>query len=347
MHFAFRLQMAAAFTVLLSAQAALAQNAPILPLNPKPAHIAVKSLSYKTLGKVGSRDSQSQNMTATLHSASPAVVPGIPSPGFYPGDLNDYYGGAVVVAAKQHPIYVDAAPATWGDVPAFLSDYSKSNMIHIVDQYTGSDENNRYRLGSQFAAPHYPLPSNHTFTIDDILTLVHAGASVAGNGYGHMYHVFLPPGADMCSGPAGTAPCYSPDDSANWVFCAFHGSVDFDDAVGHVLFSVEPFQNVLGCSVAPTGTANNQLIDSTDSTLSHEVTETITDPDGDAWWVQDGTALFGAEIADECTRAAVYPDYNVYGDYGIVRLNGHPYTIQPEYSNAVHGCTYRPTGERE
>ncbi len=339
MHFAHRLQLAAVITALFSAQTALAQNNSIVPLKAQPSHVGINDLTYKTLGLVGSKESTTYRMNAALRPPNPSPVPGIPDPGFYPGDLSNPDGGPTVLSTRHHPIYVNAAPSTWGDVPGFLTDYGKSRMIHLVDQYIGSSDNNRYRMGIQFLAGGYPVPANNTLGIDDILNLVYAGASISGNGYGHLYHVFLPPGVDMClSGPP--VQCYSPDNPNTWYFCAFHGSVTFSGAVGHVLFSVEPYQDVVGCSVPPTGTGSGQLTDSTDNVLSHEVTETITDPDGDASWVHAGTALFGGEIGDVCVRSALFPDNNPYWDYGIVRLNGHPYTIQPEYSNQAHGCAY-------
>jgi hypothetical protein len=114
--------------------------------------------------------------------------------------------------------------------------------------------------------------------------------------------------------------------------------------VGHVIFSLEPYQNVDGCSLPPSGTANNQLVDSTDNVLSHEVFEGISDPYGDAWWVHDFVLVtYQNEIGDLCARAGFFKQFNnFYWLYGNVKLNDHPYTIQPEYSNQFHGCAYGP-----
>jgi hypothetical protein len=228
-------------------------------------------------------------------------------------------------------------PSHWGNVGTFLTDLGKSDFIHVVDQYAGSTTDNRYTLGTQFLAT-YPIPVNHTLHIADILALAHAAASIKGNGFGHTYHVFLPEGVDMCLTPTE---CYSPDNPPTWVFCAFHGAVTFSDAVGHVLFSVEPFQNVIGCSAPPSGTPNGQLADSTNDTLSHEVFEALSDPDLNAWWVHAFTFANGNEIGDLCTRAGVF-NGNLYSNYGNVELHGHTYRVQPEYSNLFHGCTYSP-----
>ena len=116
---------------------------------------------------------------------------------------------------------------------------------------------------------------------NDILSIVHAAAVKLSiqSGYSNIVHVFLPRGIDTCFDL--TSICYSPDNAPSFFFCAYHGAVVFND-IGHILFSVEPYQNVPGCQVA-TPTPNGDLVDSTASVLSHEFFETITDPDLDAW----------------------------------------------------------------
>ncbi len=115
-------------------------------------------------------------------------------------------------------------------------------------------------------------------------------------------------------------------------FCAFHASVDFTD-IGHVLFSLEPYPNVPGCSVAKPS-PNGRLIDSTADVLSHELIETITDPDGDAWWILNNLLLLGAEIGDVCK--------NYKFSYASSSLNQKLYQIQPEYSNQYQPVYTRP-----
>jgi hypothetical protein len=337
---------------LLVAQFAHAQDR-LVPLQARPdagsVQIVPNSFSYHAFGLAGLRGPAPDLRPAGPLEAlkiSPAFeesVPVVPSPGFYAGDATNPGDGPTIVSAEFHPIYVNKPPSHWGNPARFLIDLGASEFIHVLDQYVGVIARDRYTLGASFAAQ-YPIPANNTLLPTDILNLVHAAAAAGGSGYGHLYHVFLPMGVDMCFPATATSPaqCYSPDNPATFDFCAFHSSATFSDSVGHVLFSVEPYQDVSGCSVPPTGSANNQLIDSTDNTLSHETSESITDPDGDAWWVHNFTILNGNEIADECIRAQVTSTGAVYWDYGNVDLNGHPYTFQPEYSDTVHGCTYRP-----
>ncbi len=336
-----KLKMTAACMLLFGVGVALSQENKTITLPADTGKFTVGGLSYKTMGVIGSHESTASRFSTNTQAAENAV-PAIPAPGFYPGDVTNPGNGPTIQTVLHHPIYVDNVPSHWGDVGGFLKDLGRSDFIHLVDQYVGLSADNRYKMGTSFVAPTYPIPSNHTLGISDILALVHAGAQLAGNGYTNIYHVFLPLGVDICL-HAQITQCYSPDNPSTFYFCAFHGSVDFSDAVGHVLFSVEPYQDVPGCSVPPTGTANSQLVDSTDNVLSHETFEAISDPDGTAWWVQDYTALSGAEIGDICTRAGQFPT-GFYWNYGEVRLRDHRYTIQPEYSNTMHGCAYGPFG---
>ena len=252
----------------------------------------------------------------------------VPALGFFPADLEDTSNGPTVATAQSPGLYVNCLPACWGTPSSFLNDLSKSDFIHIVDGYTGMFGPNRYTVGPG-ALLTGSLPK--TLFDADILAIVHAGASaIGGTGYRHVYHVFLPQGTDVCF--TGTSMCYSPDDTSTFFFCAYHASADFSD-IGHVLLTVEPYQNVNGCSVAQPS-PNGALVDSTANVISHELIETITDPDGNAWWNNVSLPLFGAEIGDECENAT-------FG-YGSVSINRKSYEIQPEYSNLFHGCVFSP-----
>lgn len=255
----------------------------------------------------------------------------------YPGDLT-FHGGPVVDSAQSHPIYLlpnGKCPISqcWGNPAGFLKHLSDSDFIHLLDQYIGLGASERYTLG--IAAKVTYTPPATPLTDQDVLAFVHAVASSTGDtGYGHIYHVFLPPGQDECHDTSFSV-CYSPDNSNAFIYCAFHGSVDFTD-IGHVLFTVEPFENVPGCQVRP-GTPNGQLIDSTNDSLSHELFETITDPDGTAWWNSTNLGMLGEEIGDECAFLILTPTTS-FGDPFVYRIDEKLYATQPEYSNALHGC---------
>jgi hypothetical protein len=269
----------------------------------------------------------------------------------YPGDLQ-FHGGAVLDSTVSHAIYLQpngvACPIAncWGNPEGFLKDIGDSLFIHVVDNFVGLYSTNRYTVGDA-AVVNVPPPTLKTnrptaYTDSQMLQVIHAVAKAFGEtGYGHMYHVFLPPGTDECQDSARNS-CYSPDSPDQWVFCAYHGSVTFGD-IGKVVYSIEPYQNVGGCAVKA-GTPNGALADSTNSVLSHELIEAITDPDLDAWWNSANNGVFGEEIADECSFLAFDNQGNFLGfDPSLWQSdNGHKYATQPEYSNVYHSCVALP-----
>jgi hypothetical protein len=266
----------------------------------------------------------------------------------FPGDLTNLFGGPTVGFIQSHPVFLSSVDGTtcapntcWGDPDTFLDNFGRSGLSHVTDQYVGQHADDRYTLGDEFVIPF--TPSTTPLIDPQIRALVHAVAAFSGEtGLNHEFHIFLPPGQDECF-DASFATCYSPDNGNTFVFCAYHNAVAFQD-IGIVLYSVEPFQNVPGCHVRP-GTVNGQTIDSTNSTLSHELIETITDPLGSAWRNFTDNALAGAEIADECQLIAILPVGNhlaVFGDPIEFSVGHHRFATQPEYSNEDHACVIRP-----
>jgi hypothetical protein len=257
------------------------------------------------------------------------------APGFYPADLS-YFGGHTISVAQSHAVYLRCTtPATcWGNPEGFLTDLGKSSFIHIADPYVGAIANNRYTVGKSFTVtgtfPHV-LGLNR-----DIAPILHAVAKQAGPGYAHIYHFFIPKGIDICSDPNNTQ-CYSPDKPSTWTFCGFHGNGTFPD-IGHVVFTVEPYQNVPECGVQ-LPSPNGQLADSTNSLLSHEVFETITDPDDQSWFAVKSLNEHGFEIGDVCQP---YVNKSLFFLVPTFLINGKKYEVQLEYSNKYHGCTNIP-----
>lgn len=251
-------------------------------------------------------------------------------------------GGPVLTNVTEHNVYISvtgSAPtaSTWGNPHQFLADLGKSSFVHVTDQYTKTS--GKYAPGGSLTVsnPNYgfaPLYDN------DIFAIVHAAAKAlkqpGETGYERIYNLFFPPGVDICA--TFSTECYSPDNPATFYFCAYHESLDFAD-IGHVILTVEPYQAALtlfngkmspGCSTQ-SPTAPNFLASATDSSLSHETFESITDPDPPTGWTvpySNGGVAGGYEIGDLCAYAPVEAS----------TLNGTTYAIQPEYSNLVHAC---------
>jgi hypothetical protein len=307
--------------------------------------VHVRPVKVETMDRYSPLASGSANLKAAVQSAAngktanselaPTVadssIPGVPPPGFYPADLS-YMGGPVVVTAETHNLFVDCQAKCWADPEKFQGHLYGSNFIHVADQYVGSTANNRYTQGKSGVVSY---PSITTLSDNDILQIVHASAATMGTGYNHIYNVFLPKGVDECF--VGTTQCYSPDNPSTFVFCAYHGSATFSD-IGHVLFTVEPFQDVPGCGILQP--SPNGLVDSTSSVLGHETFETITDPDPPTGWVAVSSGgVFGEEIGDLCPGVSLTQPF--FED-PVSLINGKNYEVQPMYSNKYHACSFAP-----
>jgi len=270
--------------------------------------------------------------------AAPQAV--LDKPSFYPADLSKGTG-VTLTSAVNHAVYVNykgTIAANWGNPEAFLRDLFKDKFIHVTDQYTDRTAAGRYSVGANTSV-NYALYGNVLYE-HELWAIVHRVAKAAGfgSGVGHIYHIFLPKGMDTCMDEK--MQCYSPDNFNSWVFCAYHDAIDFGRSdIGVVFFTVEPYEAVDGCSVTQPY-ANSRLIDSTNSSLSHETFEIITDPLPPTGWTNIKTyPESGNEVADECQ-----PPQNQYGNFGepMFLINGKKYQVQLEYSNTYHACVARP-----
>jgi hypothetical protein len=241
----------------------------------------------------------------------------------FPVDMQ-FHGGHVLATAQNHEVFINTTAATVGNPQTFQANFSNSTFAHVLDQYAGSTASNRYPVNATLISASLSTFS-HVISVNQLLTVLHSAAALTHlTGYGHIYNLFLKPGLDTCM---DFGPCYSPDNTSTFVFCAYHGSVTFSD-VGHVLFSVMPYQHTPGCGDDFPGLTlpNPVPIDDTATTLSHEESETISDPDPGGGYFNNN---FGFEIGDVCATYRANES-----------LNSHTYLIQPEYSNAAHGCFF-------
>jgi hypothetical protein len=249
-------------------------------------------------------------------------------------DLSDH-GGPIITSTQHRFIFLNC-PAScfsdWGNPFGFLTDLFASNYIHVTDQYMRglTKANGRYQTSGSFAQVIGAQP--HVLHDSDVHNLIMLAINQVfnpnggGGGYNQMYSFFLPQGQDLCFN--NSSQCYCPDNNCNggtFAFCAYHGSfdaVDKNNVTIHVIYQAQPYDNVNGCNV--TNGPNGALIDSTNNVFSHEIFETITDPDLNAWWRPSD----GQEIGDICNFLEQNP----------ITLNGDRYSIQKEYSNDVHTC---------
>ena len=252
---------------------------------------------------------------------------------FHPADLH-YYGGPFMKTALEHDIYVNCAAGNdscWGDPETFLTSVTNSQLVKVLTQYTKAKPGAYvFSEGTQVTWPAY----SHYYYDNDLFSILHAVAKQTGGTYKtDEFHIFLPKGTDTCF--TGTSICYSPDVPSTFVFCAYHGLVKFSD-LGMVTFSVEPYQNVTssvgGCVYPNLPKGYDPLINSTDTTLAHEMFESISDTDPNAYKTLAWYNLpYNSEMADLCDAFPI-----------VQKFGGKNLFIQTMYSNKYHGCANGP-----
>jgi hypothetical protein len=155
------------------------------------------------------------------------------------------------------------------------------------------------------------------------------------SGLGAAYYVVLPPEVGSCFAVA-SSPCFDTD------YCAYHSFAPGAELV-YANISYAP-EDTEGCGVGeyPNGTANG-LADDTFSSISHEANESITDPELNAWFDNEGL-----ENGDECRNTPFGEDFgpplggsafeeNLFNQ----SIGGANYYLQQEWSNDADDCVQR------
>jgi len=310
---------------------------------------APRTFKANELGALVEVSRSARSVTRTEAAVGIAAVPAFSGPGFYPDDLvQNVPPGPVITDAQVQDIFINCDGSCFGHPRVFLRLFFSSNFVHVLDQYAGSTQSGRYTVGPAYL-PQYAIQGAQLNDATDIAAIVHAAATNYGTGYNKAYNVYVPSGVDVCISTSTGPQCFSPNNPANWVFCSYHSYVDFPD-IGHVLYTVIPYPDqalVSGgfttypCDVGQTNpnsdttpTPNGVVADSVASFLDHELSELITDPDLDAYLVQNSLADYLAEIGDVCVNPAYL--------YTPFAVSGTVYYIQPEYSNTYHACVTVP-----
>jgi hypothetical protein len=140
-------------------------------------------------------------------------------------------------------------------------------------------------------------------------------------GVGSEYFVFLGKGQSQCNGSS----------CAFSTYCAYHGA--FASGSSTVLYAAMPYAgtNLAACGIQTGGgTPNGAETDAEISIASHELIETVTDPQLNAWYDASGS-----EIGDKC--AYTYGSTSPNG--ADISIHAHPYIVQEEFDNASLGCS--------
>jgi hypothetical protein len=142
----------------------------------------------------------------------------------------------------------------------------------------------------------------------------------------HEFFVFTPKGVGSC---AGSSCAFSQ-------YCAYHSWAGSGSSV--VLYANQPYTDTVPAACDNGVHPNGSEADPTINVVSHEHNETITDEQGNAWY-----DAAGYENGDKCAwKFGSSIGSTSFGSFNQ-SINGHPYELQQEYSNASKGCVLRGT----
>jgi hypothetical protein len=274
-----------------------------------------------------------------LGRAAGASVPlPIPQPfaGLAPVSFK-YWGGPIMsVAENENVLWGNSGHNTTltSNLPSFLTAFAtagNSNPYNVALEYqtagrTGTTTNQRITIASRYLGTATISPSTPSTTLDDtdvqdeLIHQITIGAlpapRVAFGGPVTEYYVMFPPAYTVCIG----------SDCSDVDFCAYHsdahfGGIPFTYAV---LPESTPTDPGCGASSSP-GTGN------LDSMTSHEMVESMTDPEvGDALSLAPPLAWYDAtngEVADICN-----------GQEASATFGGFTWTVQEQWSNTNKTC---------
>jgi hypothetical protein len=268
-----------------------------------------------------------------------------------------YHGGSVMLTSTAYAIYWGPGAHTiTGTYQALInrwfSDVGGSPFYNIMTQYYEGIPptfiQNVATFGGAWSDTVNPYP--HAGSGADPLTDADIEAEVVraiaanhwpNGGLNVAFFVFTAKGIESC---ADSVDCTI--GTAHPIYCAYH-SAFFSGASDVIIYANMPYAGTWSSGYSYNcgnfnPSPNDPDADIEISLVSHEQFEAVTDPVGGGWY--DGS---GAEIGDKC--AYVYG--SVSSDGRNVTLNGNPYKVQEEWSNAVSGCalaygsaTATPTG---
>jgi hypothetical protein len=266
---------------------------------------------------------------------------------------NPTFNGVVNSSLGHYFIYYGSQFGSGGadaNVPAavkqYCTDFSGSEYLNVCTQYYGRSTsdlatNQIHFVGESIVGAPYGLTlssSTSTCVLKILERLLQDTSRAIPFDATTQYYMILGSDVTISNAPAG-ANCG--DTGA----CGLHNqqNIKINGATYKILTAwVAVASGCIGQQVSqltgPNADANTQSVL---DTLSHEVAETITDPnqlpsDDRAWQ----TPSDGSEIGDLCSTyyGTVKPSTKKAGAYYNVLANGNEYMVQGQWSNADGGC---------
>jgi len=256
---------------------------------------------------------------------TPLVFPTFNHASPFAGPHLNYYGGRVLTSMNS--IDVSYGSGTYLSTPAnatllsgFTSQYLGSGTMDWLSEYdTGSQSIGRGLSGGGITIT--PAVSRNGSNITDANIQTELAAQIGAGSLpaptaNTSYALFFRQGQTICDGTSCSLVAGG--------FCAYHGTM----TLSGVTFTYQVMPDLTGVSGCGTGTSAQN----TTAVLSHELVETITDPDvGFATVYGPPLAWYdpsNGEIGDICN-----------GQHGtFVGTDGLTYTTQTQWSNVASSC---------
>ncbi len=153
----------------------------------------------------------------------------------------------------------------------------------------------------------------------------------------HEYFLLTPAGVESCL-QENEKSCS--DGSTHPGFCAYHGYIPVSSGV--IIYANDPYVAGLACNPGEQLPNENPSDATIAGGLAHEHSESLTDPELNAWYDSKGQ-----EVADRCRTGKTKTEFGEPlgtapdgADYNQV-INGDLYWFQQEWSNELAGCSQR------
>jgi hypothetical protein len=234
-----------------------------------------------------------------------------------------YGGGPVEVTSKNYAIFWDPASFSYNPnyptlVQRFLTDLGGSSIYNTLTEYYGTVNGVKTPIKNvaTFGGAYFdtsPFPAGGVTDADlqaEVKKIVTANGLPTG--IGNEYLVYTGQGGETVAS-----------------YCAYHGVTTVNGVT--TPYADELYGGQSGCTT-PSSPNGNPAADSIINTSSHEIWETITDPNvGDGWVAADGD-----EGSDQCNFLFGTTD----ASGADIHINGHPYIVQEEWRNSKQpfGC---------
>jgi hypothetical protein len=158
----------------------------------------------------------------------------------------------------------------------------------------------------------------------------------------HEYFMLTPPGVESCFEALGHK---CSDGTLHAAYCAYHAYIPVGTSA--VIYADDPYVNGLNCDYGEEHPNNSPADSAIAGGISHEHSESLTDPEMNAWHDSKGQ-----EVGDKCRTFKAATEYGEPlgkapdgSNYNQI-INGALYWYQQEWSNSASGCAQRAAQAR-